>query len=162
EVDVTDAVHLEIDETRTDDRRAEVDGSVERRLAGRLAVVHGSDAVAVDDDAAGRASGAEHPVDRSGHRNAHRRRASPTMVRGTRRAIDVRAGRSSCTATGISVVARPARSTRRMSSVSNRSRPSIDARASGSTIARRNTFMPCVSETRSPKPARRIVENTAV
>ena len=57
----------------------------------------------------------------------------PSSVRGTRFMIDVRAGRSSVTPTGISAVRSPARSTRRISSVSKRSWPERHARANGST-----------------------------
>ena len=52
----------------------------------------------------------------------------PDNVRGTRRRIEVRAGRSSTTTIGISAVRRPARSTRRISSVSKRSFPNRHCR----------------------------------
>ena len=74
----------------------------------------------------------------------------PTSVRGTRRRIDVRAGRRSATVDRDLGDPKPARSARRINSVSNRSLPKRHRRAIGATAARRIAFMPWVSETRSP------------
>ena len=112
----------------------------------------GDAAVAGDDPRARRG-----PASLSRGRATARRAAStrPNSVRGTRRRIDVRAGRRSTTVDrDLGDHASPARSARRINSVSNRSLPKRHAARSASTAARSIAFIPCVSETRRPNSTR--------